>query len=443
MKKLLLKSWPIVVCCLAAAIGVQALAPSASAEPIVGAPQEWRLPTSSEIPPTTNPPKPIVGLPGASIEAAIQATPTKERFPKRFSPRHVPGLGWGDVGSKGTFRTRDPDGQLVYGIPEAVPGPLEAGSANIPLPAATTAGAHASMCVAEKQRIALVYAYPAGAYSVAEESRIKALIWRLNTKVAWEAFRSSGGTRTLSLRVECDWPQPELGWSIFPKVYSVPIDGSMLPTRINAQVKTALGTNWLLPEWSDARKLLVFAQGTDPSPPSDRVAGIAFVTGLLSSAGQGKDPDAARVWNTRDELAVTYEPYWESHASLHELFHLMGAVASNPGPLFGTGGGHCWYGYALMCYHDRGPRGPLYTSAGCADVSPNGYSIDCNYWTHFRAGHRIVDEENPFSVALDGWLENHWNVAGAENRSVTAMPSWDYEVPCEPCERPRGWPFVE
>ena len=295
--------------------------------------------------------------------------------------------------------------------------------------------------------MALVYAYPSYWPEAAVNNRIqtiKEIVYRINTKLAWEAYRSSAGTRTMSLRVECEWPNPEASWSMYPKVYRVPIDEALIPTRINSEVQESMGTSSFLPEWSDARKFLVFAQNADPSPPGDRVAGIAFVgPNLLSQEGQGKDSAAAARWNTRDQVGIVYDPYWATHTSMHELFHMMGAVASNPGPVLGTGLFHCWAGSSVMCERDNGPRGSLYTPDICPANAPDTLALDCNYWSYFRAGHRYPSLTNGLDVALNGWLEDHWNTAGAENRYVTAFPPWDYEVPCEPCERPRGWPFVE
>lgn len=321
----------------------------------------------------------------------------------------------------------------------------DAGSSSVQLPAATNSGIHIDMCRFEKQRTALVYAYPAGLGPIERDrdaDKISKIIWRMNTKVAWEAIRSSNWTRTMSLKVECERMDPDPGWSIVPRIYRVPIDGAMTPSRIKNQVSEVMGTSWFLPEWSDARKFLVFARGPDPSPPEDRVAGIAFVGQEVSRPqAEVKTEEAVKLWSTRDQLGIVYGPYWSTHTSLHELFHMMGAVPSNPGLWLGTGGYHCWDGAAVMCYRDKGPRGPWYTPDICPDTSPEGYTLDCNYWTWFRAGHR--DDSDPTFRTLDMWLENNWNSAGPENRFVTSYPPWDYEIPCELCEKPRGWPFVE
>ncbi len=434
----------LILCCWVGCLGLFFFDGDAHGDLEVSAPPnelEWQVPKEEEVPPTGNLPSYAEALSTFRPSNPI-ALGEKETFPPRYVPKQIAGIGWGDMGTNGTFRTRDPNGDFVYGIPDL---PSE-GSSSVPLPQATSAGVHSEMCQFEKQRVALVYAYPEDlreSAQVFQKYWISHLIWRMNTKLAWEAFRSSHGTRTMSLRVECERMNPDPGWSVVPRVYSVAIDGPMTPTRIRTRVIEEMGTSWFLPEWSDARKFLVFAHGIDPAPPENRVAGVAFVDMEASTErAEAKDETAVRIWSTRDQVGIVYEPYWDTHTTLHELFHMMGAVPSNPGPVFGTGGYHCWLGAALMCYRDKGPRATNYSTVACPDMSPAGFTLDCGFWTYFRANHRSYDQ-TPAGLALDGWLEQNWNVAGAENRFVTARPAWDYEVPCEACERPRGWPFVE
>ncbi len=76
----------------------------------------------------------------------------------------------------------------------------------------------------------------------------------------------------------------------------------------------------------------------------------------------------------------------------HEILHMLGAVQWTAP--HSTGYGHCFDGSDIMCYQDS-ETGPsmLYPCAG-------NYIIDCN-------------NDDYFSLKPQGYLSNHWNVAGS------------------------------
>lgn len=111
--------------------------------------------------------------------------------------------------------------------------------------------------------------------------------------------------------------------------------------------------------------------------------------------------DSSDSYANRNNFGATYSVNWGTFYAgtwLHELFHAMGAVQRDAPNFYDNyGGWHCDDEWDIMCY---GPR--TYTRCG-------NEHLDC--------GHDDYFDPRP----EDGtYLEDHWNVAGDENRFMVS-----------------------
>lgn len=264
-------------------------------------------------------------------------------------------------------------------------------------------------CRTSGHRVKLVYAYPQGYQPTEpwEALQLWTAMNRANGKMVVESLRSSELRRMVTPYVDCYPPGHVLaGWPTIT-VAEIPAHAPTIP----------LGLREVLPFPTQANSLRYLTYYVE-SDPKKSAAGVASVNTRTWRSAAGA---LANEWETR--WAIVFRPYWFSHVSIHELFHTLGAVDSGP-PMHWASSGrtHCNVAYDIMCHDDGGSRGHLYPTILCPDKTPEGLAIDCLQYLYFRADHGegLPGEE---------WLDDHWNVIGAENRFMHATPPWDYSVP--------------
>ena len=262
-------------------------------------------------------------------------------------------------------------------------------------------------CASTGHRIKLVYSSPSHATPpTATENELRSIVRRINSKLIRESRRASANTRALTMKVDCDANGTM-------NLYSVQSLGDEAAT-VMARVHTALGE----PTGADAVKYLIFRE----APPLPEASGKGF----LRVDDRKTSSDSTDLGNPNRVLtssAIIYEkypnapgpPYWETHTSLHELTHTMGAVM--PEAPSGTFGLHCNDGFDVMCYRER--YATTYRTSDCPAESGYhtavGLPLDCHNDTYF----------DPV-VEPGSWLESHWNIGGSENAFFVDRPA---EVP--------------
>lgn len=254
------------------------------------------------------------------------------------------------------------------------------------------------VCATSGHRIKVAYSSTANPAipTTAEKDAILSIVRRMNYKIAEESIRSSGSGRILRMmRVDCD-----TNGQIRLHTFTSP-SGSV--SDVFEAAKTALGA----PTQQDSVKNLIFFDGNDPG-------GAAGYGGVfddpLKASSDGVKGNLNRIFTTS---AVIYNPggfdplgYWNDHATLHELFHTMGAV--QPTAPFGTERFHCTDGIDVLCYPDGSAQSGKYSETRCPENgyfnTPNGTPLDCEYDSYFDT----LEESGE-------WLNTHWNVGGVEN----------------------------
>lgn len=253
------------------------------------------------------------------------------------------------------------------------------------------------ICATNGHRIKVAYSSTASPATptTAEKEAILSIVQRMNYKVILESMRSSGNVKPLRMRVDC-----EANGQI--RLHTFSSSSGSYPDVV-AGAKSALGE----PEEANSVKNLIFFDGSHPE--GSGVGGIGGVyKDTLKSSSDASSGNDNRIKTTS---AVIYNPpllgplgYWDTHATLHESFHTMGAV--QPSAPFATTGLHCTDGIDVLCYPDA--EGVKYTETRCPENgfydTPNGVPLDCGYDTYFDA----VEESGE-------WLKTNWNAGGTEN----------------------------
>lgn len=272
-------------------------------------------------------------------------------------------------------------------------------------------------CANSGHRIVPVWSHApgSGSYDSARQL-IRSIIRRMNWKIKQEGSNSSSGARVPEMVVDCSAPGQI-------RVHDVPTAGSGY-VDIRNTVQATLGT----PSGAGAVKYLVFRED------------CGFSSVGFGYTGQSSDPryslksasDSTSVGNYNrvfSTTAIVYGPpscqpvyrTWETHVSVHELFHAMGATqytTGAPAP-FATPGSHCTDGLDMLCYDDGTIAG--YSESRCPANgfydSSVGTPIDCGFDTYFDT----VEEPGE-------WLAGKWNVGGVENPFLTTnappAPPW-------------------
>ncbi len=275
------------------------------------------------------------------------------------------------------------------------------------------------VCASSGHRIKVAYAesYPKWKsqdpyMTIADRDAIRNAVLRMNWKIKNESLKSSDGAMALRMRVDCDG-LGQINVAEFV-VFSYPYND---PASVWATADGVLGA----PSGADAIKHLIFFDG--PGPPMSGTTASGFGESAYDSLKSSSDAADGNYNRITTESAVIYNPggpdplrYWDSHVTLHELFHTMGAVQSYAP--FATGGKHCTDGIDVMCYNDQSPEGPTYTESRCpspAFATPIATPLDCEYNTYFDAGEESKE-----------WLNTNWNVGGVENPFLVASPMYPY-----------------
>jgi hypothetical protein len=266
------------------------------------------------------------------------------------------------------------------------------------------------VCATSGHRIKILYGAPTSRATPTEEEveAIRSFVRRMNWKILSESLRSSGNTRALRMRVDCDANGQIKVWPFIVAVGN--------PSQVFARAEEVYG----YPSGAESVKNLIFYNGSDSS--EDPAAGY----GQMANDSIKSSSDSANGSRSRTSSAVVYRPlegihtqwgYWTLHVALHELFHSMGAVNSNAP--YGTEGNHCEDGIDVMCYDDKSQPwfDPVkYSETRCPASSgfatPVGVPLDCMYDSYFDAAEESGE-----------WLNTHWNTGGYENPFLVEAPS--------------------
>jgi hypothetical protein len=201
---------------------------------------------------------------------------------------------------------------------------------------------------------------------------IRSIARRMNWKIADQSSKSSGGSRTLKMAVDCN------------------SEGQISVYKYDENLNFGTG---------------VFGQPTD----GDSIKYLRLRPGSGTGSGSGTyfvDESKNRLNNNATRTGVgNVSGEWESTVVLHELFHTFGAVQPNA-PFHNNDPGssaHCADNYDVMCYPSE-----YYP---CPDTSPVGFALDCNFDSYFDA-----------APVPGSYLATHWNAGGPENPFLAAMP---------------------
>ncbi len=206
---------------------------------------------------------------------------------------------------------------------------------------------------------------------------IRSIVRRMNWKIADQSWKSSGGARRVRMAVDCD-----ANGNI--SVFNTKVSGSK---------------PFQEPKGTSAVKYLNFDIGfIDPEEGEHGAA--AWV------ADEKKSRENLSVVNTQSGSTITHDGKpSETTTTLHELFHMLGAVQPKA-PYGGNSGAHCADQLDVMCYESNYEP----CSAAKGFLTPVAFPIDCNYDTYFDA------------APTSGYLVGNWNLAGIENPYLAVPP---------------------
>ncbi len=253
-------------------------------------------------------------------------------------------------------------------------------------------------CRTTGKRIAVVYAHRPSDGTPTPTSQLRSIVRRMNWKFADQASQSSGGQRVVRMAVDCN-ASGEIN------VYNATAPNNNYVTLYNAAFEGTLG----FPDLNDG-KYLIFDHSINEENPGVVGVGGAASDAVKSSANK----------NTKHSIAVIYDDTswapWESHVTIHELSHAMGAAQGSVTPKapFSTTGFHCSDGIDILCYNDGTAGSSSYAETKCPEpiyYDTVNVPIDCGKDTYFNA-----------APAPGTWLAEYWNLAGPENPFLVAPP---------------------
>ena len=372
--------------------------------------------TALVVAPTADAHTPSVASASAPVDPAASPEPPGRHLPSGFNDRR-------DL--------REANGYRFTPIrPNGVPGDREHITPD-PIPSETVNSAQVQLpdseddpvCTSTGRRVYIVYSWPAGGTNnaAARADSIRRIVRRMNWKLINESKNSSHPDIAAQIRVNCS--------NGIPTINVVQSHAHGAEPNVNHQdnIRQSVQAHYDgvvpaghlgQPTGSAARKYLIFHEG--PNPHTHGGVGWGWV-GAATDAGYFTKSSTANYNNNNTTPSILWIPQglWDTHNSLHELAHTMGAVQM---PLDTTGSdvmqntnpttwGHCIDGDSTMCYNDGSPEGPGWNSQACPDSSgfstPVGFPFDCNYDNYF--------DTNP---ATGSFLAQAWNVGGAENGFV-------------------------
>jgi hypothetical protein len=194
--------------------------------------------------------------------------------------------------------------------------------AGVSLPASELA----PVCRTSGNRIVVVYSHRPSDTTPTPTEALRSIVRRMNWKINQQGSISSGGGRTVKMAVDCS-----SGGAI--QVYNVAASDNNLST-VSAAVKAQIAGD---PTGTNAVKYLVFDH--------EKAKEITGVADLVR--------DEEKSWvngnATKTGVALVYDGIWDTHISVHELFHSLGAVQTTA-PYANTA--HCNDGIDVLCYAD-------------------------------------------------------------------------------------------
>ncbi len=240
----------------------------------------------------------------------------------------------------------------------------------------------APTCRTSGNRIVVVYSHrPADTTPTPTES-LRSIVRRMNWKINQQGSVSSGGGRTVKMAVDCNG-------SGLIQVYNVATANNNLST-VSAAAKAQIVGD---PTGTNAVKYLVFDH-----EENEAAAGVGDLV-----------RDEEKSWvngnATKTGVALVYNGSWDTHVSIHELFHNLGAVQATA-PYANTS--HCVDGIDILCYEDGYSSGGSYSEtrcpAGAGYQEPEKTPLDCGYDTYFNT-----------APGSGNWLATHWDTGGEED----------------------------
>jgi hypothetical protein len=247
----------------------------------------------------------------------------------------------------------------------------------------------APICRTSGNRIVIVYSHRPSDTTPAPKETLRSIVRRMNWKIADQSSLSSAGTRVVRMATDCD---TEGNISI----YQIVTVNNSWDAISNATMGAGSDPGQLFgaPQEGDAIKYLVF--------DAEETGGLA---GRFAGTVKSRENPNARATLP----ALVGRGLWEGHTTIHELFHTLGAVQGDVGPVppFSDKKGHCLDQLDVMC------GGPEYLCPGSAGYNtPVTLPIDCNKDTYFNAAPKAGT-----------WLAEYWNLAGQENPFLVTMPT--------------------
>jgi DNA-binding beta-propeller fold protein YncE len=256
------------------------------------------------------------------------------------------------------------------------------------------------VCRSSGNRIVVVYTHRASDGTPTPTATLRSIVKRMNWKIADQASQSSAGKRPVNMAVDCDG-EGQIN------VYNVATADNNFASLTASVAGSIFGT----PSGGGAVKYLIF----DHSPASQTSEGL-IVAGIggpvIDDATKSRSNENAR--HTQYALVYNYQSTWETHVTIHELMHALGATQGHVEPKFpgeypnapnSSPGHHCSDGLDILCYKEPGW---FYFSDYCSEFegykTPVTIPIDCGKDTYFNA-----------APPAGEWLAEFWDIAGHED----------------------------
>jgi streptogramin lyase len=354
-------------------------------------------------------------VPIGALAHGNDAAPFGGRMPGQPDFRKVGETTWRFLPGRGEYEVRHPN--QPRGFVHLDPLPEHAGVSSagenaadgigglIPLPSNTSA----PICRTSGPRIVVVYSHRSSDGTPTPTATIRSIVQRMNWKIGDQSSQSSGGKRVVKMAVDCN-ESKEIN------VYNV----ATINNNFASQTETISGALFGLPTGENAVKYLIFDHSTFEEDPT----GIAGIGGPIRDdplkshfSDNGSFTASAAIYNATSEGTAV----WETHATIHELMHALGASQGRvapgfpgeyPNAPFSSPGHHCSDGLDILCYQEAGW---YYFSDYCSEFegykTPTTIPIDCNKDTYFNAA--------PKSGT---WLAENWDLAGPEDWFLVAPP---------------------
>jgi VCBS repeat protein len=280
------------------------------------------------------------------------------------------------------------------------------------------------VCANSGHRIVVVRTYSSlDPQTSGASDKIRQQINRINWKIMQQSQISSGGDKTLQMKVECSAPG-----MVNIQQLSIPVGyvGDGVDTT-DGDIDLYDAGNWAIKQLGRPERLVSgLVEGRRAvrylvfhDDGGDMGGGVAVMHGprhFKSASDDWYDSGSNRTRTDSSWGAVgIFDAIWGKSAALHELLHMMGATYyTAPGSTpthpdwvsapFANQTGHCNDGLDVLCYGAQYGYDETRCPASAGYGTPEGVPIDCGYDTYFDA------KPEPGE-----WLDQWWNVGGVEN----------------------------